>query len=182
MDQLIIDINEKLPKNCIHKIALIASVYAGKNNFCHHLIIAEKLRLLISKSNSVNTYGVYKIFGTKFNNRKHVCKKILDINYKLYHLLINDLRNNLCNSQYADNAYVTKSFTIENELYYPLHNNLKNCKFRGKFMIYEGYFKKDSNYFDKKNNNKGQFTSDDICNFKMFYDEIKLFLLLPLRY
>lgn len=70
MDQLIININNKLPKSCIYKIALTASVIAGKNNFCHHLRIAEKLRLLISKSNTVNNYMISKIYNTKFNNKK----------------------------------------------------------------------------------------------------------------
>lgn len=92
-------------------------------------------------------------------------------------MLLNDLGNYLCHIQYSDNSYITKNFTIENELYYLLHNNLKKCAFRGKFDEYDGYFKKEKSYWNNKLN-RGQFNNDDINNYKIYYDEIKLFLIM----
>lgn len=171
MDNLLEDIKEKLPKNCIYKIALIASVFAGTNNYCHHVVIAEKVRTIIYESNCVYGYSYSKISGTKYNNKKNICRTFSDCLFKIRLILNDSLRTYLQKLQYRDNAFFTNERSIKSELYYPMRIN-KTDQFRGYFIKDDnGYFDKDRWYFRNKEN-KGKYNSDDIDNFIKYLDNI----------
>lgn len=170
MDDLLKDIKEKLPHNCIYKIALIASVFAGTNNYCHHVILAEKVRTIIYSSNDAYGYSYCKISGTKYNNKKNICRTFSDSLFKIRLILNDELRSYLQKLQYRDNAFFTPEGSIHSELYYPMRIN-KTDQFRGYFIRSNNYFKKDRWYFKKKEN-KGKYNNDDINNFIKFLDDI----------
>lgn len=173
MDQLIIDINNKLPKNCIYKIALVASVFAGKNDYCHHIILAEKARPIIIEFQDVNTYAFNKIFKTRFN--KGDCKKIQKNIQDMNHWLNVKLRNVLQEFQHKTKSYFTMEKSHKSELYYPIKRYQKGGfpvrVYRGKHFEYNGYFKDCPYHSLKKNGNK--YSEEDIDNFRDIYHRIK---------
>lgn len=170
MDLLIIQIHEKLPQNCIYKIALIASVFAGKNNYCHHVLLAEKIRPLIIELRHADEYSFNKIFKTSFN--KNECKKICNIISKLKYMLDTKLKMLLTELQYEDKACFTYDNKARSELYFPVikcfSGGYGKKVFRGYHFEYDGYFKK--TFFNKEN--KGKYNESDIKNFILLLDKM----------
>lgn len=126
MEDLIKLINDKLPNNCIYKIALISSVYAGRNNYCHHVLLAERIRPIIIETRYASNY-VLDVITSKTKKNKE-CKKIYTHIRKIKYFLNTDIVNFLTKIQYLDNAFFSTN-RLDSELY--SYNN-KRTKFRKK--------------------------------------------------
>lgn len=162
MDSLIKTIKKKLPPNCIYKIALIASVCAGKNNYCHHILLAEKIRPIIIESQYASTYAYNKPFKTRYNK---YCKKIQNNIWRLDHLLSQDLKSYLDNLQYDDDAFFKNCDTVDSHLYYPVKQKKKHDRvgvYRGNHIEYNGYFKQNEEEYESS----GNYNYSDIVGFK----------------
>lgn len=173
MDQLIIDIKEKLPKNCIYKIALLASVFAGKNDYCHHILIAEKVRPIIIEFQDVSTYAFNKIFSSRYN--KGDCKKICKNIQSMNGLLNYKIRNIFQEFQHKSKSYFTMEKHHKSELYYPIRKSPSKDHslkvYRGTHYEYNGYFKI-NNIYRKIKKNADKYNENDIREFKDVYNRI----------
>lgn len=167
MDDLLGDIKEKLPDNCIYKIGLIASVYAGTNNFCHHLELSEKIRPIILETMYASEYAYYKI--RRVRGIKQEFKSFSKIMENMRILLNVNLFNLLGNIRDDDQSYESyKNYKSHN--LYSVDIFSKN-KYRGRNLEYKGYFYHDPCYFHNRNN-CGSFMNDDIENFKRLLNDI----------
>ena len=158
---IITEIKEKLPENCIYKIALIASVFAGKNNYCRHVLLAEKIRPIIFELRYAHAYLHNKVDNTKYDSS--TCKKIYTNIGLLYELFFIKIKPFLERLQYEDDAFFIFEDRSLSQLYYPLRRN----ESKDKIGVFRGYHS-ENGYFDKS------YRLQHIANRKLAYEQINI--------